>query len=178
MKPVKPCIGLLLLLFAVCADVQGQQIGKYIPIAAGSEADHSITEINAATDPAQKLALLDKFAAGPGQGEMALVANEMYVNYYLAQKNYDKAFEYGDKLFALDPDKKGALLWMTNAAPPPPPFSPVPSRYWRGCPWTSASRDGRRPGSASSSPAPPRLKRRPPPSSPAPSTSRRGCSWS
>ena len=25
------------------------------------------------------------------------------------------------RVFALDPDKKGALVWMTNAAPPPPP---------------------------------------------------------
>ena len=30
------------------------------------------------------------------------------------------------RVFALDPDKKGALLWMTNAAPPPPPGSCAP----------------------------------------------------
>jgi len=28
----------------------------------------------------------------------------LYVDYYIEQKNYDKAMEYGDKLFALDPD--------------------------------------------------------------------------
>ena len=28
-----------------------QQIGKYVPINAGSDADHAMTEINAATDP-------------------------------------------------------------------------------------------------------------------------------
>jgi len=83
--------------------LSAQQIGKYVPVAAGSEADHAITEINAATDPAQKLALIDQFAAGPGQGDMALVAEELYVNYYLAQKQYDKAFEAGDKLFVIDP---------------------------------------------------------------------------
>jgi len=30
---------------------------------------------------------------------MALVADELYVNYYLAQTQYATAFEYGDKLF-------------------------------------------------------------------------------
>src|SRR5215470_17883767 len=90
---------LLLSGFALSA----QQIGKYVPVAAGSDADHAITEINAAADPAQKLALIDKFAASSGQGDMALVADELYVNYYLTQKLYDQAFEAGDKLFAIDP---------------------------------------------------------------------------
>lgn len=80
------------------------QIGKYPAISAGSEADHALREINATTDPAQKLALIDKFAASLGQGDMAIVANDLYVAYYMDAKNYDKAFEYGDKLFALDPD--------------------------------------------------------------------------
>jgi tetratricopeptide (TPR) repeat protein len=93
-----------------------QQIGKYVPISAGSDADHAMTEINAATDPAQKLALIDKFAAQFGNGDMALVANETYVNYYIAQKQYDKAFEYGDKLFALDPGNFNNAVNMVRAA--------------------------------------------------------------
>jgi len=87
-----------------CAAANAQHIGKNVPIAAGSDADHAIQEINAATDPVQKLALIDKFASGPGQGDMSIVADELYVNYYLAQKNYAKTYEYGDKLFAVDPD--------------------------------------------------------------------------
>jgi tetratricopeptide (TPR) repeat protein len=93
-----------------------QQIGKYVPVSAGSEADHAVTEINAAGDPAQKLALIDKFAAGLGQGDMAMVADELYVNYYLAQKQYDKAFEYGDKLFAIDPGNFQNAMNMIRAA--------------------------------------------------------------
>src|SRR5690349_2826779 len=98
-------IGIGLAIIIACgAAASGQHIGKYVPIAAGSDADHAMQEINAATDPAQKLALIDKFASGPGQGDMAIVADELYVNYYLSQKNYAKTYEYGDKLFALDPD--------------------------------------------------------------------------
>jgi tetratricopeptide (TPR) repeat protein len=93
-----------------------QQIGKYVPIPAGSDADKALTEINAASDPAQKLALINKFAAGIGQGDMAIVADDQYVNYYLAQKNYDKVFEYGEKLFALDPESFATAVNLTRAA--------------------------------------------------------------
>src|SRR5207237_9783636 len=92
---------LLVFLFST-GPISAQQIGKYIAIGAGSEADHAMTDINAASDAAQKLALIDKFAAGPVQGDIALVAAELYVNYYLSQKQYDKVFEYGDKVFPID----------------------------------------------------------------------------
>jgi len=94
-----------------------QQIGKYVPIQAGSEADHALTEINATTDAAQKLVLIDKFAAGAGkEGDYPLVADGLYVDYYIGQKNYDKAFEFGDKLFALDPDSFTNAMNMIRAA--------------------------------------------------------------
>jgi len=112
-------IGLLFVLawLALGATPPAQaQIGKYVPIPAGSDADHALTEINAATDPAQKLALIDKFAASIAQGDMAIVADDLYVNYYIAAKNYDKAFEYGDKLFALDPDNLANGVNMVRAA--------------------------------------------------------------
>ena len=93
------------------------QIGKFVPIPANSDADHALTEINATTDPGQKLALIDKFAASPAaQGDMAIVADDLYVNYYIAAKNYDKAFAYGDKLFALDPDNFSNAVNMVRAA--------------------------------------------------------------
>jgi hypothetical protein len=91
------------------------QIGKYVPVPAGSDADHALAEINATTEPAQKLVLIDKFAAS-AQGDMAIVADDAYVNYYLTAKNYDKAFEYGDKLFALDPDNFANAVNMVRAA--------------------------------------------------------------
>jgi len=106
----------LIFVLTLCFAANGQHIGKYVPIPAGSEADHAMQEINAATDPAQKLALIDKFASGPGQGDMALVADDLYVNYYLAQKNYPKAYEFGDKLFAIDPDNLQNAVNMVRAA--------------------------------------------------------------
>jgi tetratricopeptide (TPR) repeat protein len=110
----KSAVVLAILLFAT--GISAQQIGKYVPVSAGSDADRAMAEINAAGDPAQKLALIDKFAAGPGQGDMAMVADELYVNYYMAQKQYDKAFEYGDKLFAIDPGNFQNAMNMIRAA--------------------------------------------------------------
>jgi tetratricopeptide (TPR) repeat protein len=116
MKVLLKATGAVALFFALSSVSDAQQIGKYVPVSAGSEADHAITEINAATDPAQKLALIEKFAAGPGQGDMALVANDLYINYFLAQKQYDKAFEYGDKTFAIDPGNFQTAVNMVRAA--------------------------------------------------------------
>jgi len=106
-----------MLVFFGVRSAPAQQIGKYVPVQAGSEVDHALTEINAATDPAQKLALIDKFAAGPGsEGDNPILADGLYVDYYLGLKNYDKAFEYGDKLFAIDADNFQNAMNMIRAA--------------------------------------------------------------
>src|SRR6266481_8110139 len=117
MRRTRWLIGTFLLLSYSANPGLAQQIGKYIPIQAGSEVDHAVTEINATADPAQKLALIDKFAEGPGkEGDYPILADGLYVDYYLAQKNYAKAFEYGDKLFALDPDSFSNAMNMIRAA--------------------------------------------------------------
>src|SRR6266700_6074931 len=117
MRRTKWLSGALFLLACSACPTSGQQIGKFVPIPAGSDADHALTEINAATDPTQKLALIDKFAESAGkEGEFPIVTDGLYVDYYIAQKNYDKAFEYGDKLFALDPDSFQNAMNMIRAA--------------------------------------------------------------
>lgn len=94
-----------------------QQIGKYVPIQAGSDVDHALNEINATADPAQKLALIQKFADGIGKaGDYPLVADGLFVDYYLGQKNYEKVFEYGDKVFSLDPHNFQNALSLVRAA--------------------------------------------------------------
>ena len=109
-------LGLLLLLCVAAAASPAQQIGKFVAIPAGSDVDKALAEVNAASDPAQKLALLDKYSAQLGQGDFAIIFDEQYVNVYLAQKSYDKTFEYGEKLFAVDPDNFSNAVSMIRAA--------------------------------------------------------------
>jgi len=116
MRRIKWLTGAVILLGAWNAAI-AQQIGKYVPIQAGSDVDHALNEINATADPTQKLALIEKFAEGPGkEADYPLVADGLFVEYYLAQRNYDKAFEYGDKVFGLDPDSFQNAINMVRAA--------------------------------------------------------------
>ncbi len=105
----------LLLLATSFATVCQAQLGKNVAIPAGSEADHQLAAINAA-DPSQKLALLDEFAKAHADDDFQIVADEQYVNYYLNAKQYDKVFEYGDKLFAADPNNYTNAINMVRAA--------------------------------------------------------------
>jgi tetratricopeptide (TPR) repeat protein len=103
MKRARFLTGLLLLL-AMFAPASMAQLGKSILIPAGSEEDHQLTAINAAEDPAAKLKLLEDFAKAHTDDEFQVIADEQFVNFYLNAKQYDKVFEYGEKLWAVDPD--------------------------------------------------------------------------
>jgi len=117
MRTIRWLCSALLFLWALGTPSFAQQIGKYVPVQAGSEADHALSEINATTDPAKKLELIQKFADGPGkEGNYPLLAYGLFVDYYLGQKSYDKVFEYGDRVFALDPDSFQNAISMVHAA--------------------------------------------------------------
>jgi len=92
------------------------QIGKTILVAAGSDADHQLNDIGAATEPAQKLKLIDAFAAAHTEPDLQILADEQYVNFYLSAKEYGKVYEYGQKLYALDPDNFSNAVTMVRAA--------------------------------------------------------------
>jgi tetratricopeptide (TPR) repeat protein len=109
-------ISLLMTVFLLLVSPAMAQMGKSITITAGSPEDKALAAINAETDPSRKLALLDEFVTNYGKGDMALAAYELYIAIYAGQKNYDKAFEYGDKFFALDPDGFSAALTLFRAA--------------------------------------------------------------
>lgn len=105
----------LLFLAAILAPACHAQLGKSVLIPAGSEVDRQLTAISNA-DPSQKLQLLDEFSKSHPEDDLQIVADEQYVNYYLNAKQYDKVFEYGDKLFALDPDNYNNAVNMVRAA--------------------------------------------------------------
>lgn len=107
---------LLLLVLIGFGAPAGAQIGRNVIIQAGTAEDHALLEITKTADPAEKLALIEKFLADYGTGDMAVVAYEQFVNYYLAAKNYDKVFEYGDKLFGVDADNFANSVNMVRAA--------------------------------------------------------------
>jgi tetratricopeptide (TPR) repeat protein len=105
-----------LLFFVVfLAPASRAQLGRNVTIPAGSEADHQLSAIYAA-DPSQKLSLLDEFSKDHPEPDFQIAADEQYVVYYLNAKQYDKAFEYGDKLFAIDPDNYTNAVNMVRAA--------------------------------------------------------------
>jgi len=105
----------LLFLVSSLAPVCLAQLGKNVTIPAGSEADRQLAAINAA-DPSQKLPLIDEFAKAHADDDFQIIADEQYVNYYLNAKQYDKVFEYGDKLFAADPNNYTNAINMVRAA--------------------------------------------------------------
>jgi tetratricopeptide (TPR) repeat protein len=106
----------LLLLLAIIAPASMAQLGKTVPISTGSDEDHQLTAINAATDPAEKLKLIDEFSNAHSDDDFQIIADEQYVNYYINAKQYDKAFEYGDKLWARDPENYSNGVNMVRAA--------------------------------------------------------------
>lgn len=107
----------VLLIAACCfAPPLRAQLGKMVLIPAGSEVDHQLNDINAATDLAAKLKLIDAFSAAHSEADLQILADEQYVNYYLGAKQYDKVFEYGGKLYALDPDNFSNAVSMVRAA--------------------------------------------------------------
>ncbi len=105
-----------LALCAFLAHPAQAQIGKNVPIKAGTPEDKALAEINATSDAAQKVALMEQFVADFGNSDMVVVGYDLLVNHYLNAKNYDKAFAYGDKLFAADPDNFANGVSMVRAA--------------------------------------------------------------
>ena len=98
------------------ATTASAQIGKSVSVSAGTPEDKALAEIYAAPDGPDKVALLDKFMTDFGTGDMALLADQLYVQTYLAQKNYAKVYEFAAKALALDPTNLSAAVSMVHAA--------------------------------------------------------------
>lgn len=92
-----------IVLFAAATLTANAQMSKQVAVQQGSPEDRALAAIEAAANPHQKLALLDKFATDHPSGDMALMADNLYVNLYSSLKNYSLAYKYGDKALAIDP---------------------------------------------------------------------------
>lgn len=104
---------LILLILALPA---AAQIGKQPMIRAGTPEDKAMTEIDNAADNATKLTLLAKFVADFGQTDIVLLAYERYVAIYSADKDYARAFEYGEKALQFDPGSLNAAIGLVRTA--------------------------------------------------------------
>jgi tetratricopeptide (TPR) repeat protein len=107
---------ILTTIFLSIATTTSAQIGKSVSVSAGTPEDKALADIYAAADGPEKVALLDKFMTDFGNGDMALLADQLYVQTYLAQKNYAKVYEFGEKTLALDPTDLSAAVNMVHAA--------------------------------------------------------------
>lgn len=106
----------LLVMFLSLAVPSSAQLGKSVIVRAGSPEDQALKDIDAATEPARKIELLDNFMAEFGKGDMALLAYERYIAAYLAAKQPGKAYEYGEKALELDPDNFSVAYGLVIAA--------------------------------------------------------------
>lgn len=105
----------LAIFLAISATAQAQ-LGKKVAVPVGTPEDTALNEIYNTNDPAAKIALLDKFMADYGKGDMALLAYQLYVSTYQAAKNPDKVIEYGEKVLELDPTDLGTAVTLVHAA--------------------------------------------------------------
>jgi tetratricopeptide (TPR) repeat protein len=108
--------GLLIIFLMVAASPAAAQLGRRVSVQAGTPEDKELTAITNATAPQQKLALLDKFAAEHPSGDMALMADQLYVSVYASLKNYPKVYEYGEKALAIDPNNLEIGVQLVRAA--------------------------------------------------------------
>jgi hypothetical protein len=107
---------ILMAIFLGMATTASAQIGKSVTVSAGTPEDKALADIYAAPDGPEKVALLEKFAADFGNGDMGLLADQLYVQTYLAQKNFAKVYEFGEKTLVLDPSNLSAAVNMVHAA--------------------------------------------------------------
>lgn len=110
-------LGIISLAFLVAPALPAAaQIGKQVAVQVGTPQDKALTAIQSTSNPEQKLALLNKFAAANPSGNMALMADNLYVNLYSSMKNYPKAYAFGDKALALDPDDLNVAVQLIRDA--------------------------------------------------------------
>ena len=90
--------------------------GTSVSVAAGTAADAALSKVYAASDPAEKAALLEQVLADFGDTPAVILANDLLQKIYIAQKNFDGAIAAGDKLIEKDPRNIVARIYQARAA--------------------------------------------------------------
>jgi tetratricopeptide (TPR) repeat protein len=111
---IRPLV--LITVLASIASTADAQIGKSVSVAAGTDEDKALSEIYAAPDGTAKIALLDKFMTDFGKGDLELLGDQLYEQSFLAQKNYAKVYEYGEKALKVDPGNFSTVVILIHAA--------------------------------------------------------------
>lgn len=106
---------IFLLLLGLPALAQAQ-IGKRVKLIAGTPEDRALAEATAATDPAKKVELLNKYVETFAGSDAALFGFEALLAHYAEAKDYARAYEYGEKMLALDPENFNAASVLMRLA--------------------------------------------------------------
>jgi tetratricopeptide (TPR) repeat protein len=113
------CIGQLLtvvFLVAFAITQAGAQIERLV-IAAGSDEDHALEEINKEQDTAKRLTLYQDFVQRFASNQQAVgYGNWQISQTYAASGDFQKALDYGDKALASAPRDVGILVSQASAA--------------------------------------------------------------
>lgn len=106
------CLALLAWIAGVAPVVAQQtlEFGKTVGVKANTPEDKALTEINDTTDPAKKLALIEKFVADFAATDHVIIGYEMLIAHYQSEKNPAKVLEYCDKFLAADPNSFSTAL--------------------------------------------------------------------
>ena len=105
-----------IILLAMTALPAIAQISKQVEVQVGSAQDKAITAIQSAPNSRQKLALLNKFAAAYPTGDMALMADNLYVSVYSSLRDYPKAYAFGNRALVLDPNDLNVAVALIRDA--------------------------------------------------------------
>lgn len=105
-----------IIVLAATALPASAQISKQVAVQVGSPQDKAYSAIQSTANLHQKLVLLNKFAATYRTGDMALMADNTYVNVYSSLKDYPKAYTFGNKALALDPDDLNVAVALIRDA--------------------------------------------------------------
>lgn len=90
-------------------------LGTEVNVKAGTKEDTLIVQVEAVSDPAQRIAQLEELAHNYADSPLSLLVYQMLQPAYMRKEQYDKALEVGQALLERDPENFGARLRIAQA---------------------------------------------------------------